>query len=566
VSDPQPTRRSHLEAVASAGAVAIALKSTWGIGHLRDVYLNDESVYLASGVRMFVPGFPNDAHGLPPPDWSPLYAWWYRALHVLVHEPVHLYYASWTLLVLLASATLYVVQRKLEVPPLVALGAIFVLDIARFFDFWPYAANLVVGIFGVGLIAALSARTDRAAARSLVHAATASIFIRPELAVTAGLLALWGAVVTVMEVRRDRRAAKAAAADGVLVLGTAALLFRAFGDPFGSGRSFFAWGQHYAVAVAEREHIETDAWINWTSIVQRDFGAVDTIAGALRANPAAFARNVLHNAGDLPSQLADAVTPFGFFPQTPVMIAYVVLLTLGAIGAVARWRRGGPGARRLRIVAVTCFTVGINTIPGALIIQPHHHYLLLFTALSMVLVAAGLPDGLRLVARRLPAALRDFDRPPSLRGALLAAGVLLLLTPNRAYGACLQTWLGIYAPPTPDNHETRRTAAAIGALGLDQPATVLEQGYSYAFYSGVAFDRVLEWTKDRPFATWLREHDVNLIVISVALLRNGAFADDPEFQAFVFDPQSYGFRTIPVAGTMNTLALRDDVRARGLLR
>ncbi|HEX4448269.1 MAG TPA: hypothetical protein VH044_16085, partial [Polyangiaceae bacterium] len=375
---------------------------------------------------------------------------------------------------------------------------------------------------------------------------------------------------TIAEVRRTGRGRLAAPRDAVLVSAAAGLLFALFGDPVVSGRSFYAWGQHYAVTQAERGHLDVDPWINWTSLVQHDFGQVDTISGALRANPAAFARNVLHNAGELPSQLADTITPLGFLPQTPCMIVYTLLLVAGAIGVVGRWRRGGPTARPLKIVAVVWFCVGINALPGALIIQPRHHYLLLFSALSVALAAAGLADGLRVLLARGPerwrARMATWDHAPSTRAVAATAAMLFVLMPNRAYGACLQTAIGLVRKPRPDPHETARTAAALHALGIARKVVVLEQGYSYVFYSGLAFDRVREWTKDRPFGTWLHDNDISVVVLSEAIFRNGAFASDPEFIDFAYDPASFGFRPLPVLGTPNTFAIRDDIETTGAPR
>lgn len=65
-------RRHGCDLVGALAVVAIAVKVVAGVGAVRETLFNDESIYLASGVRMLVPGYPNDARGLPSGSFGPL--------------------------------------------------------------------------------------------------------------------------------------------------------------------------------------------------------------------------------------------------------------------------------------------------------------------------------------------------------------------------------------------------------------------------------------------------------------------------------------------------------------
>src|SRR5580693_119178 len=81
---PAPMSRTsplaRLDLLALLGILAIAAKTAIGVERIRDIGLDDETVYLASGVWFGRPGFPNTDRGLPPAENGPLYSLWYRAL------------------------------------------------------------------------------------------------------------------------------------------------------------------------------------------------------------------------------------------------------------------------------------------------------------------------------------------------------------------------------------------------------------------------------------------------------------------------------------------------------
>ena len=561
------------ESIGGGVAVAaIALKTVLGVARVRDVYLNDETGYLASGVRLFVPGFPNDARGLPPAEWSPLYACWYWLLHIFVRNPIGLYYVNWSLLVVLIAVELYVLERRLGVHPIVALATTSAVIASKFFDVWPYPTDFVVLLYLTGALLALRAKSAHAQARTLLLTAIAIVFVRPEMALAAGMIALWTAYVWTAALRRGDARPVDIVRHLAVVAVAGALPLALFGSPLGGDRSFFAWAQHYALGQVTRHHLDVNPWLNWSMFVWRDFGHVTTIGQALRANPSAFLANIALNIQTLPSQLGDTLTPLPFFP--PRVLAalcgtYEVVGAVGVLGLVARLRRGGPDARPLRLGVVMWLPVAANTLAAAILIYPRLHYLLLAMILGVALIVAGLPEGMRVIGRfwrrmtGLAIPERAF-RGPFESGAALASAALLFLTfvPSRAYGACPQTLFGWVTPPASDRFDTLATVDVLRSLNIKGRVVVLEQGYSYAFYAGFDFVRFLEWTKDWRFGALLHDSNIGLVVLSPDLDQNPAFTEDPDYVAFVRDPGRFGFRVVPVPGHAIRLALRSDVETR----
>jgi hypothetical protein len=285
--------------------------------------------------------------------------------------------------------------------------------------------------------------------------------------------------------------------------------------------------------------------------VERDFGHVSSIGGALRANPAAFVRNNVDNVEQLPSQLVHVFTPLPFFPQAPHIVAYLLLVTLGAVGVSIRFRLADPSARRLRTLVVVWAGLAVTMVVTSLLIHPRHHYLQAVVALGLPLCAAGLGEGAGAVVHALrrvvPASQAAARTVHGSTGWLLAICVTMLaFMPSRAHGR---------AHP----RRTDAVIAAMRALALRDDVAILETPFGFSFFADLPSRRAPEWTKgDRPFLEWTRELDVGLVVLDEGLPRLPSFGQDPGFVAFDRDPTAFGYDVIPVPGSEVRLAVRHD--------
>src|SRR4051812_33144649 len=114
-------RASWLDVLCIAVVVAMAVKLVWSVDTAHDLMLNDEAIQLERGFRLFHPGDPNDPRGLPPPEYGPVYSFWYAFLHLFERDPIRLYYLNYSCLVAMTSAALYALPRALGAAPVAAL-------------------------------------------------------------------------------------------------------------------------------------------------------------------------------------------------------------------------------------------------------------------------------------------------------------------------------------------------------------------------------------------------------------------------------------------------------------
>jgi hypothetical protein len=527
-------KRSAAGAIGAVAALAIGFKLALFLGDCRDLALDDEALYLASGVRWGVPGYPNGANGLPSADWSPLYSFWYRLLFVFERDRVALYDLSACLVVVGLTGAVYFLQRRVGVSPLVSLVVSFFFATSWVFEVPQYAMHFAMIIAFAGASLAASARRWSGALVVLTGAFVLGAYARPELALSAMLCA---AVWLVNLVRRRE------GLWGVANVGLAAVLLRTLGNPLGGGRAFYAFGQHYAFGVIARQKLSTNPWFQWYGLVERDFGPVSGIGAAMRANPRAFASHVGHNLLDFPLGLVGITEPVLGVPAALGAVVWGIVLAVGAVCLISAWHRWRRSRRSvaMRVLALVTVALALPACASVAIIHTRDHYLVPLAALLAVWIGVGVSRSSR-----------------SRLGAMVAAAALLLLvTPNRAHGWCLQT--AIFGGRVAKRLPVRATVRALRSLGIRRHVVGLELAWGYFFYAGLDVERVVEWAKDEPFFAYLRHRDISVIVLTRDFLAHPKFRPDEQFRAFFAHPEPSGYRVVVVPGTKSRIAVRRDL-------
>jgi hypothetical protein len=551
------------EILCATGVAIVALKVVWDTRLAHDLSPWDETLYLARGVRLFVPGFPNDLRGLPPADWGPIYSLYYAFLHLFVRDLVSLFFAAWSLVVVLTSAAFYALVRALRGAPPIALVATALLANSRFFEVTPYPGQFATLLLLSGAVLVVHARAERTKFRWALLALLLATFVRPELLVALLLVAgaaLWRAIQRL----RTHRLSPRFAVDALVVGSLAAALFGVFGNPISRERSFFAFGQHYAVYIVQRDRLDVDPWPNWEKYFSRDFGNAKSVMGALHTNPAAFLRHVEFNLSLVPVHFAEII-------ELKLMLGDAVARTLQpivrdgfAILVVCGFGFALPGLwrdQRQRAVLLLFLALAAATAISVLLVHPRWHYLLPVGAFMEAFAAIGFSRVVTwlmqyLLPRLRRAGMAAPDRWRALSAVAAFVGVLSLV-PNPAHGWCLQSLvLGpLPRPPT----DLLKTVETLRALRLHDHVVVLEKEWGCALYAGLDFDRVDEWTKHEPFNAYIAERHVGVIVVTSWLTKDDGFGEDPEYRAFLADPVARGFRVVTVPTTDRFIAVRDDV-------
>ena len=546
------------EALCAVAAFLVALKVVWSASAAHDLSLWDETLYLARGVRLGIPGFPNDARGLPPPEWGPVYSLFYALVHLFERDTVRLFFTSWSIVVVLTSTGVFALARALGATPIAALVTTAFLATTRFYDIAPYPSLFAALLLLGAALLVVRAETWRARLRWALLGLLLATFVRPEFLVAFLVVLLFAVFRGVQALRARRVRALTVLLEAGIVLGSAAVLFGVFGNPSSSERAFFAFGQHYALNFVQRNGLQVDPWPNWVRFFHDDFGDAKTIGGALRANPGAFLQHVWTNVTRTPGLFAETMEPklmLGEPIRPTLRDAYAVVLIAGAaLGIPVLWK----DARR-RAVVLLVAALGIATLVSILLVHPRLHYFQPIAVFLEAFAAVGIPGAAAWVWRRVRKK-RAPAEPEARRGLLpaaIAGALALVLVPNPAHGWCVESAITGSPPPAP--LEIEKTVATLRGIGLRDHVVVLEKEWGCAFYAGLDYDRVDEWMKNEPFDAYVKHLGIGVIVVTDWMEKDEGFGKDPEYRAFLEDPGARGFRTVPVEGTNRWIAIRNDV-------
>ena len=521
IQTPSPMRRAWLpDAAGVALAIGLALRLANGIDTVRDLPIDDEAAYELRGVALRFAWASGVRAQWPSPDWAPLYSGWYGVWSFVVHDPIRLADVSWTALVVGITVLLYALARRLDQPPHVALVIAAAPLLTSFFHVEPYPGLLSLLILLGAARLALACRGDLERRSVLLGGMAFAGFVRPEVAIgfVVGTFAL-GVWVTA---KWRARTAGVRPVVPALALGSSAILFAVFGNPFGGDRSFFAFSQHYAFEVSRREHLSINPWVRYAEITTRDFGASTSIGAAARANPRGFSRHILHNVGELPGNVLDlcslrrSITTAASVPWLAASAVIIAVIAIALGVCIARTRRADDARRAVIELFVL---VAVAALPGILIVFPRAHHLYALCAIGWLLGASFVADEGR---RRL--------RPRAVPSGLYAMGVaiavwLLMPTASRS---------------VPGPMPMRKAAEALRVARL-QPVRALELGVGYLAFAGHDGPILSGWADNEPLPVLLRDRAVGIVVLGELNLQQRRFASDPDMQAFLGSPQEYGF-------------------------
>lgn len=329
-------------------------------------------------------------------------------------------------------------------------------------------------------------------------------------------------------IARARGGLARVAARTASALAPVSLLTWAFGNPLGSSRSFVAFAQHYAFDVTRRERLPIDPWLNYETIIARDFGPVTTVAQALFANPLAILRHALFNVRELPGNMLDlvalraSVTQPGSVPMLAASAVLLVILTLALVARLVRFSRTRAQPRALTATLAVFAFACASCMPGTILVFPRAHYLVAPCGLGALLALWSVDDAL---ARYWPRVRERADREFVVSLALAAA--LSLIVPSARAS-------------TPSPMPVREAAHALRALRL-QRATILELGPGFAAFAGYDYPTLSVWQKHEPWGTFLERNDVGIVVARDRYLTRNAFAEDPAMGLWLASPERFGF-------------------------
>ncbi len=546
-----------MEAVCLVALVLACVKLGRGLEALLDLGLWDEADYLHRAQLLPV-------HGLPDPEWGPLYSLWYFALSHVWPDPVDLFQANTRLLLLLTTVAGYAFLRRAGARPWLALAGASVYLLSMAPHVLPRPTLLAALVILTALTAASRARSPEGACTVAGVGLLVASFVRPEAFVSFLLMSALLAGLLARRVWRERARWPTALGRAAAYAGVVLALVAVMGNPFGntSNRRFYAFCQHFADNYVRRTGLPVNPWGECEKAIRTAFGEVDTLGAAARSNPGELLAHLRANVERYPRESLRMFTsgyggrsPLpGRSPWTREHVGHVLLLAV-AVGLPAlllawRWRRLAAALRRPRVVG-TLVAVGVVLLPvvaSAVLIQPRHHYLVLQGLLVLAVLAS-------LCASAGPE--RDTG-PGGWMPAVVLSAVLLWCVPDlvQRQGA-----------PRAQLHRLR----AIQSLGLaarvgpGDSIRVLDAQGGLAVYLGAPYRRVPPWTKraSESFTAYLRRERIDLVLLDGMLRKDPTFASDPELEVFFSEPGAFGYATWRLPGTDAVLAFPDAWAARG---
>ena len=371
---------------------------TQNFPHIFDVTLFDESGYMHRGLA---PGLLNFSNY----EWAPLYSLYYRAVSLIVRDPVDVYMVG-GLLVLFAAFLLGALSTQLLSgnPVLAVLLAGLPLFVGVFL-IWPRPSFMVIAVLGLAIPLALRFRRTADKAALLTVVAFLLTFVRPEfitafylmLAVAAAsfLWMLWSQRRAGPDGRRSLIALAAVPALSFAVVAALALAW-SLPTPAGQGRAFLAFGQHYALRYVADHGLPVSSWQNWLPIMAREFPGASTVGAAFREAPGKVLHFYAANLGDMITEIWQTARQVIdrralFFGVGAAMLVAGAAWQLRAVWPdrgqirVPDASRGGLGPDILLIVIL-----GLPPLLGCILVYPRLHYIIMVEFVACLLLARAL--------------------------------------------------------------------------------------------------------------------------------------------------------------------------------
>lgn len=520
-----------------------AIKLTYLIETTMDIGLYDESCYLDIGVKV-------TASGLPPAQIAPLYSVWYYLLSIFEKNNIRLYYLNYKLLISFTTLIVYVYLRRIEILPFVAAIFSFLYLVSGCSLFWPWIVHFALAILLLFFILASFTKSKEDYYIAAGLGILTISFARPEYTVSFILFCVAFLFYIPVRLKKGFLTPMSAFVKIFIFVLITASLFHIFGNPLSGPRNWNAFRQHFSLNYVEWNNSPVNSWTNSEQITRAVFGESDSVIGAAAGNPKEFFRHFLYNAGNYVrnSLTAFFVTSDCFGVQEPAeLIKYLEFLCLIVIG-IYLLKKKAQLFKKIDYLSIFLLLY-IPAILSSILIYPRGHYLIIQTAMIMIILAdfisKALTDGSGIKQAKISA-------------ALLLGMLIFVLTPNlsacRSFISNEDTGKEIVRREILPN---LKTIEFIQSLNITGKVNMLEAEGGYDIYLGDNFKRVAEYDKKESFNKFILDHKINMIVLSERLKNDTRFFDDKEFKYFLEQPQALGFRKFGIFNTGRYLFVKD---------
>lgn len=537
--------RHRIDLVLFAGLGLCVLKFVSFLDLAVDIKLHDETYYLENGVNLFT-------SGLPDAQWGPLYAIWYYILSLLTGDRITLYDFNQQVLTGLTTLGLYVFLRKIKVTQLIAYFSSFFYLFSSLHDVDPRPTNFALLVLLIVLTIANNYVDNTLYFGILTIAFSWIIYIRPEYILSSLFFLLIFLYLNFVEWRNNKNNILSLLLKIILVFASIIFAIAIFGNPIAGGRSWFAFGQHFALNWVEWNSSDLNPWTNWGEILKEDFGKAENIRQAIQTNPMQFFRHLCANCdrylNTSISLLLVSLKKYGFSSLLVEKLIFlqISLITVVVSDIIRKWRIIVKRCDRqiFQRLLITLSGILISVLPSIVLIYPREHYLILqgflFIAIATYLFSYLFRDRI------------------TISFACILIILSLFITPNIAKGWCIAPNL-CFLPTVGGEKivlENRKTIEFIQALEIRDRINFLEAEGGYFVYLGHSYTRIFEWWKEVPFDRFLDEREINMVLVSSNLTTHPKYRSDPIFKEFLKHPQQYQFMRFKIPHTSFQLLVK----------
>ncbi|MFJ3262750.1 hypothetical protein ACIPK7_21065 [Pseudomonas sp. NPDC086581] len=477
-----------------------------------DISLFDESIYLSQGLGQF-PDFSQY-------ERSPLYSLYYYLVNLKVSDPLSLYIIGSTLNITLCISLLLLAAYKLTHSLAYCTLAFILLASSNLIEVWPYISFLAISLISLGamLTYTRASTLDSCSISAVIFFLLC--FIRPEFVISfytsLALAILLTANQLRIALRGDFLSQLSLLRTSAFSLAALIILSVTWSFPVLSsgGRSFLAFGQHYALRKFETGQTSVDPWLNWLSILHKDAPDTNSISDILRHYPKVLTNHILANINDFLTSISKVFSsPFTQGLTIALMVALALLLLVKSILIPRNPEKPRREARSRRGAIIFLILASAPPLISTFSIYPRTHYTLIIFCCGTLLLAALLAN-------------RRISHTPVATGALLIA-------------------LGLLIPP-PIAHDRVNFSSIMEIRSSTTIHKMLEVDGGWCIYLSCQFIFATEIPAGVNATQYIEQNGIDAVMVSPRMKEYAQSISDRSLQNFLDTATQGGWRSMPL--------------------
>jgi hypothetical protein len=490
--------------------VSACVKLLQNTPRIADIGFFDETTYLKLGLTWSVVELKNYQN-------SGLYAFYYKVLSETIRDPVQLYFWGGTIIIFLCAVSVFVAIFAISESLFLSVISVSFFTTTQIPIIWPrvsFAAVFVISVWAV--LSSFLKWRSRVSAAALCSFLLA--FMRPEFCLAFVALFFIACCIIVQNgfalIRRqtiDRN--DAIVSSSILGITVLLAIWWSFPIPITDERALMAFGQHYSQYAVGAEHLNANPWLEWQSILSREFPGARSVFSAARVNPTKFTAFVISNIYGLQELLTLYWTQFllalGQGWKFALESALLILLSVSLL------RRQHLTSNQAQSGLLNVFILAIMIAPviiAIMTIHPREHYVI-----QMLIIAA-------LITATLIRQFLPVDRFIDSLCALFSGIALFVVTPA----------LPKVEQPKLDAIKELRKMHGITSIAD------IEGGWCI-YLTPPCVPISLDPVFSEPFQKFLSDASPQVLIITPEMPSLQHLADDPTFRAVLHNGQTMRF-------------------------